>query len=172
MSAKGFAKLVATPIKGIMVDIPLATAEGMRAVTHSDKGSGPDRYGAVTDWRSGSVVALKNLGYGFSEGCTDIFVKTYKRKQQEGAKGVAKGLTEGVVDFTMKTGSGIVGLVAYPSQGAYRSLYSALHRSRQTLVEEAMKGEGDWLLARDEGAALDGAAICAKFDGLMSRSMD
>ncbi|KAI6863237.1 sterol glucosyltransferase [Hortaea werneckii] len=145
-SARGIGRMVATPLKAGLVDIPLAATEGMRAVPRSgrekENSYTPEK---VTDWRSGSSVALRYLGHSIYEGCTGIFIKTYRRKQAEGAKGVAKGLGEGLVDFTMKTGSGVIGLVAYPSQGVYRSLHSALHQSTRNQVVVAKRAEGQWL---------------------------
>ncbi|KAI7489248.1 UDP-Glycosyltransferase/glycogen phosphorylase [Hortaea werneckii] len=164
-SARGIGRVVATPFKAGLVDIPLAATEGMRAIPCSRN---DDSYtpGTVTDWKSGSTVALQNLGHSIYEGCTGIFIKTYRRKQAEGAKGVAKGLSEGLVDFTMKTGSGVIGLVAYPSQGVYRSLHSALHQSTRNQIVAAKRAEGQWLHRGLESDGAEVARVVQRFKSL------
>ncbi|KAI6881446.1 UDP-Glycosyltransferase/glycogen phosphorylase [Hortaea werneckii] len=164
-SARGIGRVVATPLKAGLVDIPLAATEGMRAIPRSRN---DDSYtpGTVTDWKSGSTVALQNLGHSIYEGCTGIFIKTYRRKQAEGARGVAKGLSEGLVDFTMKTGSGVIGLVAYPSQGVYRSLHSALHQSTRNQIIAAKRAEGQWLNRELESDGAEVARVVQRFKSL------
>ncbi|RMZ09337.1 hypothetical protein D0862_03647 [Hortaea werneckii] len=164
-SARGIGRVVATPLKAGLVDIPLAATEGMRAIPRSSK---DNTYapGTVTDWKSGSTVALQNLGHSIYEGCTGIFIKTYRRKQAEGAKGVAKGLSEGLVDFTMKTGSGVIGLVAYPSQGVYRSLHTALHQSTRNQIVVAKRAEGQWLHRELESDGAEVQRLVQRFKSL------
>ncbi|KAI7500957.1 sterol glucosyltransferase [Hortaea werneckii] len=164
-SARGIGRVVATPLKAGLVDIPLAATEGMRAIPRS-RNDGSYTPGTVTDWKSGSTVALQNLGHSIYEGCTGIFIKTYRRKQTEGAKGVAKGLSEGLVDFTMKTGSGVIGLVAYPSQGVYRSLHSALHQSTRNQIVAAKRAEGQWLHRGLESDGAEVARVVQRFKSL------
>ena len=91
-------------------------------------------------------MAAKSFVHGVHEGMTDIFVKTYAGKKKEGAKGVAKGLSLGFVNFTMKTGAGTLGLIAYPCQGVYKSIHAALHTKAKKEIEQARYEEGDWLL--------------------------
>lgn len=79
---------------------------------------------------------------------------------------MAKGLSEGLVDFTMKTGSGLIGLVAYPSQGVWRSLHTLLHQTARTRVEEAKKAEGKWLAAEIGVESLASKHIVRQFERL------
>lgn len=144
-SARSAGRLVFSPIKGLLVDVPLAATEGMRALPRLYGDRGYQRE-AITDWKSGSVVAAKSFASGVTEGVTDIFRLTYTRKRREGAKGVAKGLSMGLVNFAMKTSSGALGLVAYPCRGVYLSVHAALHTKTKKTVEQAKLDEGEWLL--------------------------
>lgn len=67
-SVRGVGRLLTAPIKAGLVDIPLAAAEGMHAVSRTNGDSGY-RHGVVSDWKSGSVVAAKHFGHGVYEGC-------------------------------------------------------------------------------------------------------
>jgi hypothetical protein len=150
-TAKSTGRLLLFPLKGLIVDIPLAAAEGMRALPllYNDH-SYTDRK-PITDWKSGSQVGFQSFRDGLQQGATDIFSQTFARKKKEGAKGVLKGLGIGVVGFVAKTSAGTVGLLAYPCQGAYRSLHAAMHTTRSELVGRIRLEEGDWGLERDGG---------------------
>ena len=148
-TAKSTTRLLLSPLKGLIIDIPLAATEGLRALpslyndhTYSDRKP-------ITDWKSGSQVGFKSFCDGVQQGATDIFSQTFARKKKEGAKGVVKGLGIGLVNFAAKTSAGAVGLLAYPCQGAYRSLHAAMHTTRSELVERIKLEEGDWGLERD-----------------------
>ena len=53
------------------------------------------------------------------------------------------------MNFAAKTSAGAVGLLAYPCQGAYRSLHAAMHTTRSELVDRIKLEEGDWCLETD-----------------------
>lgn len=148
-TAKSTSRLLLFPLKGLIVDIPLAATEGLRALpllyndhTYSDRKP-------ITDWKSGSQVGLQSFCDGVRQGATDVFTQTFARKKREGAKGVMKGLGIGVVGFVAKTGAGTVGLVSYPVQGVYRSLHAATHTTTAELVRGLRVEEGEWRLERD-----------------------
>ncbi|KAH0365190.1 sterol glucosyltransferase, partial [Aureobasidium melanogenum] len=145
VSAKNAGKFFFSPIKGVVLEIPLAAVEGMWALPrlHDDTGY---QHTAVRDWKSGGSVAAKSFVHGIHEGMTDIFIKTYVGKKKEGAKGVAKGLSMGFVNLTMKTGAGALGLIAYPCQGVYKSIHAAMHTKTRNAVEQAKFEEGEWLM--------------------------
>lgn len=70
-SAKSVGAFNSSLFRGMMVDLPLAVAEGMRNV--------PSLYGddvktlqPVTDWKSGAVVAGKNFAQGLAGGVSDV----------------------------------------------------------------------------------------------------
>jgi hypothetical protein len=92
----------------VLVDIPVAAIDGMRAIPQLHCHEVKD-YGKVTGWKSGTVVAGKTFGHGIYEGFSDIFIQTYQGKRKEGATGVAKGLAKGLVSMTTKTTAGVWG---------------------------------------------------------------
>lgn len=146
-SGKSASKILGNLFKGVLLDIPLAATEGMRAV--------PRLYGAevvhqdaITDWTSGFAVAGRAFGQGMYGAATDIFVETYRGKKEEGAVGVAKGLGKGVVSLAMKTGSAGLGLVAYPSTGVYRSVRARVKDGTRRRIEEMRLEEGRWLVEK------------------------
>ena len=144
-AARGTGRLLLSPIKGLVVDIPLAAAEGMRALPQLYGDHSYSNRKPITDWKSGSVVGAQSFADGIRQGASDIFSQTFARKKQEGARGVAKGLGMGLVSLTAKTSAAAIGLIAYPCQGVYRSLYTATHRATADLVNEAKFEEADWL---------------------------
>jgi hypothetical protein len=149
-SAKSTGRLLLSPIKGLMIDIPLAAAEGMRALPQLYGDRSYSERKPITDWKSGSQVGLQSFSEGVRQGVTDIFSQTFARKKKEGAKGVVKGLGIGLVSFAAKTSAGTVGLLAYPCQGAYRSLHTATHTTTRDLVNEIKFEEGKWILDKDD----------------------
>ncbi|GAB1193658.1 hypothetical protein APSETT444_002879 [Aspergillus pseudonomiae] len=153
--------------RGALVDLPLAAVEGMRAVPrlYGDKVRVHD---PVTDWKSGAGVAWSTFSHGLYEGVTDIFVHTYHGKRKQGALGVAKGLTKGLVSLTVKTGAATVGLIAYPNQGIYRSLMSTVRKRPAKLIEEARWAEAEWTTRADGGVRINAAELCSLYDELLS----
>lgn len=165
-SAISLTKFLGTSSRGAFVEIPLAATEGMRAI--------PRFYGEkvrttapVQDWRSGMTVAWSGFTHGVYEGFTDIFVQTYRGKKKRGSIGVAQGLSKGLVSLAVKTGSATIGLVAYPNQGIYRSLRSALHKGASEQIDEARWTEAR-LLDAERAARVDVAAVCSRYDDLLS----
>lgn len=91
--------------RGIFVDIPLATTEGLRAVPRL-YGEEIREYRPIRDWKSGAEVAGKNFAYGLTEGIADLFVQPIKGGRREGAVGVAKGLGKGLAGAATKIPAG------------------------------------------------------------------
>ncbi|KAG4433698.1 hypothetical protein IFR05_010807, partial [Cadophora sp. M221] len=162
-SINSLGRVVVSYSKGVLVDIPLAATEGMRAVPRLYGGEVKE-HAPITDWKSGSSVAGKNFVSGIYEGFTDIFVQTYKGKEAEGAVGVAKGLSKGLLSVTMKTGAATIGLVAYSSQGIYRSIRTAVKSKTRKMIEEAKLREGEWIL--ENGGANDLSHVIADFENM------
>ncbi|OGM48486.1 putative sterol glucosyltransferase [Aspergillus bombycis] len=153
--------------RGALVDLPLAAVEGMRAV--------PRLYGEkvrvhdpVRDWKSGAGVAWSTFSHGLYEGVTDIFVHTYQGKKKQGALGVAKGLSKGLVSLTVKTGAATVGLIAYPNQGIYRSLMSTVRKRPVKQIVEARWAEAEWITRVEGGVQMDAVELCSLYDELLS----
>ncbi|KAJ7267491.1 putative UDP-glucose,sterol transferase [Mycena rebaudengoi] len=151
-SGKSVGRVFTTHFKGLMVDIPYAATEGLRAVPRM-YGEEPRDCGTVQDWKSGVAVAGKTFAYDMAEGLSDLFVQPYKGGREDGAVGVAKGIGKGVVGFATKTASATLGLVAYPAQGISKSIRAAAYTQTKKLIVESRRTEGIWLLRAetDEG---------------------
>lgn len=104
-SAKSLGKAVGHSYKGMLIDMPLAVSEGLRAVPRL-YGDEVKNHGVVRDWKSGAVFAGRNFTHGMAEGLSDLFTQPYKGGRQEGAKGVMKGLAKGTLGATTKVSSG------------------------------------------------------------------
>lgn len=167
-SANNMAKVLLVSAKGVLVDIPVAATEGMCAVPKL-WGEQVKRHEPVEDWRSGLTVAYKSFYEGMYGAATDIFVRTYEMKTEEGASGVAKGLGQGFVGFATKTSAAVLGLAAYPVQGLSRSIRAAAKCETRRIIKEAKWKEGEWLIKRREFWNQDHEAILEDFDGLRGR---
>ncbi|CAG7921989.1 unnamed protein product [Penicillium olsonii] len=165
-SALSLAKFLGRSSRGAFVEIPLAATEGMRAIPRL-YGDDTRANAPVQDWRSGMAVGWSGFTHGVYEGFTDIFVHTYRGKKKRGALGVAGGLSKGLVSLAVKTGSATVGLVAYPNQGIYRSLRTAMRKGSAQQIDEARWAEV-WVLDTDRAARVDVSALCSRYDDLLS----
>lgn len=166
-SAKSVGKIAQTATKGMLVDFPLALAEGLRSVPRL-YGDEVRDHGPVTDAKSGMVVAGKNFAWGFADGLTDIVVQPYKGAKKEGALGAAKGFGKGAVNLVTKSGSGLYGLVGYTSAGIAKSLRTAVYSSTRKGIAQAHHREGVWLLENGARAKVDLRDIVGNFVRLKS----
>ncbi|KAF4337198.1 sterol glucosyltransferase [Fusarium beomiforme] len=132
-SGKALQGMTTAVVKGTLVDVPLAFAEGLRN-TPRLYGEKVSDYGPVTDWKSGGTVAAKNFGMGFYEGVTDIVTKPMKGAKEEGALGFFKGVGKGSLNLVSKPGSALFGLLAYPAQGVYKSVKAMKSNKARELV--------------------------------------
>lgn len=103
-SAKGVGRIVRSYYKGVLVDIPLATTEGLRAVPRL-YGEDVEQYD-VRDWRTGARTGGRNFAHGMTNGFTDIFRQPYKGAVEEGPLGIAKGFFKGGVGLGTKMSAG------------------------------------------------------------------
>ncbi|KAJ4288029.1 hypothetical protein N0V90_012045 [Kalmusia sp. IMI 367209] len=139
---KNFGKFNAHMFQGFVVDIPLAAAEGFRAVPKL-YGEEVQSHGEVTGAASGLSVAGKSFVHGFADGISDFVTKPIQGAKEEGALGFAKGAGKGVIGLASKASYATIGIVAYPGQGLCKSL-SALGKSgtRKTIVlQRHLEGE-------------------------------
>ncbi|CAG9988061.1 unnamed protein product [Clonostachys byssicola] len=160
-----FGKLAGNATKGILIDIPLALTEGLRAVPRL-YGTPMRKHDPVDDFQSGLVVAGKTFCEGMAGGVSDIFVHTYHGKKNEGAAGATKGLGKGVASFVTKTTSATLGLFSYPAQGLYRSAWAATHVEPRKIMIMAKLAEGDWLILEEPQWSSDRDALLQDFNGL------
>lgn len=163
-TGKSIGALLAVETKGVLVDLPLAAAEGMFAVP-TLYGEKVRDHGKVTGAKSGAIAAGKAFTYGLFDGVSDLIVQPYKGGKEGGAWGVVKGIGKGTVGLTTKVAGGSIGLFGYQSQGIAKSIAKAFNISTKTCVEEAKKAEGLWLISKG-GAQVDIAALEAAFNRL------
>ncbi|KAE8353482.1 hypothetical protein BDV28DRAFT_157025 [Aspergillus coremiiformis] len=160
--AVGFGKFMKHVYKGIIVDIPFATTEGLRAV--------PRLYGekvedyAVRDWKSGAIAGRKNFSQGMREGLTDIFTQTHKGAKEDGAIGLAKGFLKGTLSIGTKVPSAALGLVAYPAQGISKSLHTVIKSKTRNQIVKARLQEGQYLARKVTKPETDYALVMQTFD--------
>lgn len=145
--ARGFGKAGNTILKGGLVDIPFALAEGLRnaPAMYGDK---PRDLGPVTDWKTGGVVAGKGLFFGIYDGISGLVTEPVKGAKQEGASGALKGFGKGLGGIYWKPLAGVAGLLGCTVQGIYKSVYSAIHTRTRKSIAAARREEGAWLLAK------------------------
>lgn len=159
-SATSFGKFLGRTSRGAFVDLPLATVEGLHAVPGL-YGEEVRIYDPVLDWRTGTLVGCSTFAHGIYEGFTDIFVYTWQGKKSQGALGVAKGLSKGLISFTSKLGAATIGLVAYPNQGIYRSLQVTMRKDLMKQIAEARWADSEWVSRRSMQA--DVTLICSLY---------
>ncbi|KAH7134914.1 sterol glucosyltransferase [Dendryphion nanum] len=142
--AKGFGKFNLSMFKGAVVDLPLAAAEGFRAVPKL-YGEEVKDHGKVTDVVSGFTVGGKNFVHGISDGVSDLWKRPYEDAKKEGALGFVKGVGKGTVGFTSKVVGATLGIVAYPGQGICKSIRHGVKRQTRNKVKLARLQEGQWV---------------------------
>lgn len=147
VGAKGFGKFNMALFKGAIVDVPLAAAEGFRAVPKL-YGEEVKDHGEVTDIQSGFGKAGKNFAFGMYDGFSDLFVRPYEDAKKDGARGFAKGIGKGFLGFTSKTASAAVGIVAYPGEGICKSIRHAVHSGSRRDIKARKLVEGAYLAQR------------------------
>ncbi|OTA99236.1 glycosyltransferase family 1 protein [Hypoxylon sp. CI-4A] len=167
-SAKGISKALTRTACGILVDIPVAATEGLRAVPEL-WGETTTPHAHVRDWRSGLEVGCTSFYQGINSATTSIFVRTYNAKRLEGSAGVAKGLSQGTIGFITKTTAAVTGLLAYPAQGVSRSMRAAVKSHARQRIMEARWKMGDWLVQNDPSWENNHAVILEDFEGLRGR---
>ncbi|RYP41684.1 hypothetical protein DL767_000889 [Monosporascus sp. MG133] len=166
-SAKSIGLFAPNAAKGMLVDIPLAITEGMRAVP---KYFGTDvrSHGPVTNAKSGAVVAGKTFAWGFVDGVSDLVMQPVQGAANEGALGAVRGIGKGAVSLVAKSGAGMFGLFAYPSAGIAKSLRSAVYTGTRKAVIKAKHVEGRWLIDSELASQVNTEEVLATFRRLRS----
>ncbi|KAK7706672.1 hypothetical protein SLS64_007503 [Diaporthe eres] len=103
-SASGVGGFFKHYTKGVFIDMPLAFAEGSRALPKL-YGEEVRDYGTVKDWKSGFSKSGKTLTLGIGEGFADLVVKPYKGVKEKGAVGGITGMGKGMLSFTTNVSS-------------------------------------------------------------------
>ena len=124
-AGKGLGKMGGGFAKGMLLDLPVAMADGFHAMPmlYGDK---KIERGAITDWKSGMAVggkvrknyseyiegkiaanfSVKSLAVGFFDGFTGIVTAPAKGAAKDGAAGFAKGFVTGTLGVLFKPGAG------------------------------------------------------------------
>lgn len=145
---KSFGEFNGRMFQGMIVDLPLAAAEGFRAVPKL-YGEEVQSHGEVTDALSGFSVAGKSFVSGMTDGLTGLYLKPMQGAKEEGALGFAKGAGKGIIGLTTKTTSAAIGIVAYPGQGISKSLVAPFKSStrKAIMTQRRLVGEHTVLTA-------------------------
>ncbi|KAI0553520.1 sterol glucosyltransferase [Xylaria curta] len=162
-SVGGFFKNYA---KGVFVDIPVAFAEGSRALPRL-YGEEVADYGTVKDWKSGLAVSGKNLTLGLGEGLADLVVKPYEGGKEKGALGGLTGVGKGFLSFATKTSSAAVGIAAYPALGIYKSIRSSLRNGTRTAIVQRRLEEATFVVDQSSSADSVTGKVLDAFDSLL-----
>lgn len=102
---KGFGKFSGSYLRGVIVDIPHAAAEGFRRAPQL-YGEKPKEYGTVHDWKSGVAVGGRNFVGGMTGGVAGMITHPLKGLAEEGTDGALKGLAKGAMGMATKMPSG------------------------------------------------------------------
>lgn len=85
-----------------------------------------------------------------------------------GVIGLAKGVGRATIGAAVKPCGAITGLVAYPLQGAYKSLHTMTHLKTMKSIAAATHVEGEYFLTTERGRAVDTERVLREFDALMN----
>ncbi|RYP47048.1 hypothetical protein DL768_006843 [Monosporascus sp. mg162] len=166
-SAKSIGLFAPNAAKGMLVDIPLAITEGMRAVP-KHFGTDVRSHGPVTNAKSGAIVAGKTFAWGFVDGVSDLVMQPVKGAANEGALGAVKGIGKGAVSLVAKSGAGMFGLFAYPSAGIAKSLRSTVYSGTRKAITKEKHAEGRWLIDSESASQVNTEEVLATFRRLRS----
>ncbi|PSN67556.1 UDP-Glycosyltransferase/glycogen phosphorylase, partial [Corynespora cassiicola Philippines] len=143
--AKGFGRFNIALVKGTLIDIPFAAAEGFRLAPKL-YGEDVKDHGKVKDVKSGLEVAGKNFAHGLYDGFTDLYKRPYEDAKSDGALGFVKGLSKGTLGFVTKTASATVGIVAYPGQGISQSIRHMAKSGTRRDIKSRKMAESEHLM--------------------------
>ncbi|KAH8178470.1 sterol 3-beta-glucosyltransferase UGT80A2 [Sarocladium implicatum] len=134
-SAAGCGGMLKHFTKG-MLDAPLAVTEGFRNAPrlYGGKVYQPGRIDGVV---SGGVVAGKNMFHGIAEGFGGLVASPVRGAVDGGPLGLVQGFGVGCLNMATKVPSGLLGLIFYPGQGLYKSIFNITHRkTRGDVIRE------------------------------------
>ncbi|ETI27554.1 hypothetical protein G647_00003 [Cladophialophora carrionii CBS 160.54] len=156
-SAMSIPHFTGVAVKGFVVDLPVAVAEGFRN-TPKLYGENVPSHAPVTDWKSGFTVAGKTFAHQMAEGLTDLLVQPVKGAARGGVVGFSKGIGKGALQTLTKPTAACMGLVGYTGQGIYKSLYAAVHSQTKNSVASARRVQDKYFI-RANGAEIAAALV-------------
>ena len=163
-SAVTIPKIMGVFSKGMLVDVPLALTEGLRA-TPRLHGEVVKDHEPITGIKSGFKVASKDFVTGMSTGLVDLFVQPYKGAVEKGAAGFVAGVGKGTLGSATKMAYACVGLYSYPAQGIWRSIHAASHSRTKKGIMSARRIHNIYF-ARSEAGQTSDTAIIQAFEEL------
>ncbi|KAJ7118977.1 glycosyltransferase family 1 protein [Mycena epipterygia] len=147
----GIAQIFYSPVKGIMktttaiprgvMDIVTSVHEGLYN-TPKLYGSKVRKTGKVTDFASGLKEGGKGLVMGYYDGITGLVREPYEGAQKEGFMGAVKGSLRSFANATIRPAGGIVGLIAHPVHGLWKSAQSPMAKKQEQRQREVRIGDG------------------------------
>ncbi|KAJ7700822.1 glycosyltransferase family 1 protein [Mycena rosella] len=147
----GIAQIFYSPVKGIMktttaiprgvMDIVSSVHEGFYN-TPKLYGSKVRKAGKVTDFTSGLKEGGKGLFYGYYDGITGLVREPYEGAQKEGFMGAVKGSLRSFANATIRPAGGIVGLIAHPVRGLWKSAQSPMAQKQEQRQREVRISDG------------------------------
>ncbi|KAJ5141647.1 Sterol 3-beta-glucosyltransferase [Penicillium atrosanguineum] len=163
----GVGKFYGNYLKGVVIDIPHAAAEGFRRAPQL-YGEKPKEYGTVHDWRSGVKVGGKNFVGGMAGGVAGFFTSPVKGFMEEGPEGAMKGFARGTMGLATKMPSAAIGLTAYPFHGISKSIEAAFRTKTPKDIVGARLRDGYAHASRMQLSKDEELEICQVFDALVS----
>ncbi|KIW96531.1 uncharacterized protein Z519_03600 [Cladophialophora bantiana CBS 173.52] len=161
-SAMSISHITGIVIKGSLVDIPVAVAEGLRNTPKLYGQEVPD-HASVTDWKSGLAVAGSTFVHQMAEGLTDLVVQPAKGIAKEGIVGFGKGIGKGALQTATKPTAACMGLIGYTGQGIYKSIYAAVHSKTKKSVASAQRVQDKYFI-RAIGMDISADEVVEAFD--------
>ncbi|KAJ7778801.1 UDP-Glycosyltransferase/glycogen phosphorylase [Mycena maculata] len=147
----GIARIFYSPVKGIIktttaiprgvMDIVSSVREGFYN-TPKLYGSKVRKTGKVTSFASGLKEGGKGLFYGYYDGITGLVREPYEGAQKEGFIGAVKGSLRSFANATIRPAGGIVGLIAHPVRGLWKSVQSPMARKQEQQQHQVRIADG------------------------------
>ncbi|KAK7035899.1 sterol 3-beta-glucosyltransferase UGT80A2 [Favolaschia claudopus] len=147
----GIAQIFYKPVQGIIntttaiprgvMDIVSSLQEGLYN-TPKLYGSKVRKPGKVTDFASGLKEGGKGLFYGYKDGIFGLVQEPYEGAKKEGFIGAVKGSLRSFANATIRPAGGIVGMIAHPVQGLWKSVQSPMARKQEQQQRDVRISDG------------------------------
>ncbi|KAG8726116.1 hypothetical protein FRC12_023692 [Ceratobasidium sp. 428] len=124
--------------------------------------------GPIDDVGSGFKEGAKGLFYGYYDGITGLVKEPLAGAKKEGFLGFIKGSGRSYVNASMRPAAGIVGMIARPIEGAWKSVQSpwAKKQDSQQLATRVERGQ----IALGAGTHEERQAVIDTFKRLAGKS--
>ncbi|CAK5279180.1 unnamed protein product [Mycena citricolor] len=147
----GIAQIFYKPVDGIVktttaiprgvIDIVSSIHQGVANVPKL-YGSKVRKAGKVGNFADGVKEGGKGLFFGYYDGITGLVREPYEGAQKEGFIGAVKGSLRSFANATIRPAGGIVGVVAHPVMGLWRSVQPPATRKQELRIRETRLAHG------------------------------